>query len=214
MSIQKAYDEWSQTYDADDNATRDLDRQLLERVLGDRRFAAIIEAGCGTGKNTEFLADKADSVIAFDFSAGMMEKARAKVAHLPNVTFAATDITKPWPTVEGFADLVTCDLILEHIEQLSPVFAEAARALVPGGLFFVCELHPFRQYAGTVANFSRGEQKTSISAFVHHISDFLEAAKESELALKSLQEWWHEKDTGKPPRLVSFLFEKRPNCSV
>jgi hypothetical protein len=26
--------------------------------------------------------------------------------------------------------------------------------------------------------------------------------------LKTLQEWWHEKDEGKPPRLVSFLFER------
>ena len=41
-----------------------------------------------------------------------------------------------------------------------------------------------------------------------HISDFLESARNWGFTLKELQEWWHEKDEGKPPRLVSFLFER------
>jgi malonyl-CoA O-methyltransferase len=77
-----------------------------------------------------------------------------------------------------------------------------------GGSFFVSELHPFRQYAGTAANFQRGGEQVKIPAFVHHISDFMEASKASGLRLKSLQEWWHEKDENKPPRLVTFLFKK------
>ena len=90
--------------------------------------------------------------------------------------------------------------------DLWPVFAEAARALTTGGQFFVCELHPFRQYQGTVANYPRGGQVTQIQAFVHHTSDFLETARHCGFTLKALQEWWHDKDEGKPPRLVSFLF--------
>jgi len=43
---------------------------------------------------------------------------------------------------------------------------------------------------------------------LHHITDFLRSAEGSGFALNKLQEWWHEKDAGKPPRLVSFLFEK------
>src|SRR6266567_4824964 len=29
-------------------------------------------------------------------------------------------------------------------------------------------------------------------------------------SLQSMKEWWHEEDHNKPPRLVSFMFEKRP----
>lgn len=73
---------------------------------------------------------------------------------------------------------------------------------------FICELHPFRQYQGIVANYNRNGQTASIQAFVHDLSDFLTSAHHSGLLLKTLQEWRHEKDEGKPPRLVSFLFEK------
>jgi ubiquinone/menaquinone biosynthesis C-methylase UbiE len=208
MSIQQAYNEWSLTYDTDTNATRDLDQVVTRRVLGGLRAESIVEIGCGTGKNTRFFAELGKRVQALDFSAGMLARAKENVGPASNVTFSVADITKGWPCADQSAGLVSCNLVLEHINELSTVFAEAARVLVPRGWFFVCELHPFRQYQGTVANFSRGEQKTQIPAFVHHISDFVTAAQSCGFSVKRLEEWWHEKDAGKPPRLVSFLFEK------
>lgn len=50
-------------------------------------------------------------------------------------------------------NLVICNLVLEHIENLSFIFSEASRVLIPDGHFFVCELHSFRQHQGTQANF-------------------------------------------------------------
>jgi len=208
MTVQSAYNDWSQTYDTDENATRDLDHTILQRVLGPSRFKSIIEAGCGTGKNTAFLSGLADHVHALDFSPGMIARANEKLAHRTNVTFAQADLTHRWPRPDHSADFITCNLVLEHVKDLAPVFTEAARALSKGGQFFVSELHPFRQYQGTVANFQRGDQATRIDAYVHHITDFLNAANAAGLKLKSLQEHWHEKDKDKPPRLVTFLFEK------
>jgi malonyl-CoA O-methyltransferase len=103
---------------------------------------------------------------------------------------------------------VVCNLVLEHIENLPFIFSEACRCLVEGDRFFICELHPFRQYQGTKARFQKDQNKIEIQAFVHHISDFLAAAENKGLKLKQFREWWHEVDQGKPPRLVSFLFEK------
>jgi ubiquinone/menaquinone biosynthesis C-methylase UbiE len=206
MSVQEAYNEWSLTYDSDTNATRDLDQTVTRRVLGGLRVETIVEIGCGTGKNTKFFSELGKRVQAMDFSAGMLAKAKENVGQASNVSFSVADITRRWPCADRSAELGSCNLVLEHINELSPVFAEAARVLIPEGWFFVCELHPFRQYQGTVANFSRGEQKTQISAFVHHISDFVTAAQSCGFSVKRLEEWWHEKDEGKPPRLVSFLF--------
>ena len=208
MSVRSSYNRWSDTYDSDTNATRDLDRMVLRRVLGKSRFKFIIEVGCGTGKNTELLARLGRKVQALDFSPGMLAKAGEKLGSRPNVTFAVADVTRRWPCRNGSADLVTVNLVLEHVRGLTPVFSEAARVLARRGWFFVSELHPFRQYQGTVANFRRGSRKTRIPAHVHHLSDFLEAGRRAGFALKSMQEWWHEKDAGKPPRLVTFLFEK------
>ncbi|MEH2223617.1 class I SAM-dependent methyltransferase [Nostoc sp.] len=207
MSIQAAYDNWSATYDADENLTRDLDRIVTRETLMGLKCKSVVEVGCGTGKNTLLLSQIALKVCAIDFSAQMIEKAKEKVRSA-NVVFITEDITKQWTCQNESADLVTCNLVLEHIEDLSLIFSEASRVLVKGGYFFICELHPFKQYQGTKANFQRQQENFEIPAFVHHLSDFFNTAKVYGFLLEDFKEWWHEKDQNKPPRLVSILFRK------
>ena len=208
MTIQDAYTDWSATYDSDRNLTRDLDQHVARQQLSALRCRSILEIGCGTGKNTPLLASIGEHVHALDFSAGMIERAMMKVT-APNVTFEIADITRQWPSRDQSFDLTVCDLVLEHIEHLDFIFAEASRVLVKGGRFFICELHPFRQYLGTQARFQRADDTKHIAAFTHHITDFTNAASAKGLMLTEMKEWWHEADGGKPPRLISFLFEKR-----
>jgi malonyl-CoA O-methyltransferase len=207
MSVQAAYDNWSTTYDADQNLTRDLDQIVTKEILMRKRCKSVVEIGCGTGKNTLLLSQIAQTVYAVDFSAAMIEKAKEKVNSV-NVTFITADITNQWICTNESIDLITCNLVLEHIKDLSKIFSEASRVLVPGGYFFICELHPFRQYRGTQANFQRNQEVIEIPAFIHHLSDFFQAAKNYGFRLEDFNEWWHEQDQNKPPRLVSFLFKK------
>jgi ubiquinone/menaquinone biosynthesis C-methylase UbiE len=207
MQTKQAYAEWASTYDSDRNRTRDLDESVTRKLLGGLRVKSILEIGCGTGKNTLLFAQIGEQVKAVDFSEEMIAQARRKSsAH--NVEFAVADITQRWPVDDASIDLISCNLVLEHIADLDHVFAEAARVLANDGRYFIGELHPFRQYQGTVANFTRESQSITIPAFVHHISDFLDAATASGLALVQLNEWWHSEDEGKPPRLVTFMFTK------
>lgn len=207
MKVEDAYNAWSATYDSDKNLTRDLDERIARQELQDLRCKTVLELGCGTGKNTMLLADISERVHSLDFSAGMIEKATHRVT-CPNVTFEIADITKRWPVGDDRFDLVVCNLVLEHVEDLHFIFGEAARVLTAGGSFFVCELHPFRQYQGTKARFQQQEATTLIPAFLHHITDFVKAAEASQLKLLRLNEWWHEADEEKPPRLISFMFAK------
>src|SRR6185436_13665880 len=92
----------------------------------------IVEVGCGTGKNSVFFAEKARSVVALDFSDGMLAKARARVK-APSVRFVHHDVREPWPVPATSADLVSVNLVLEHVEHIAFVFQEAARVLRPGG---------------------------------------------------------------------------------
>jgi malonyl-CoA O-methyltransferase len=207
MDIEEAYSYWSATYDHDRNLTRDLDQIVTRQVLSQLDVHSILELGCGTGKNTSFLAHIGTHVHAIDFSDHMLARARAKI-QLSNVSFSVSDISQPWPCADLSIELISCSLVLEHIQDLSFIFSEAIRVLAKGGRFFICELHPFRQYRGIQANFQRDEETIMISSYVHHISDFINSAIQSGLLLKDFKEWWHDEDQNQEPRLVSFIFQK------
>jgi len=207
MKVDEAYEIWSHSYDQDRNLTRDLDEQFTSTTLKDCRFHSILELGCGTGKNTRLFSEIGANVQAIDFSAAMINQARQKAA-FDNVTFTLADVTQPWPIDDASMDLISCNLVLEHVSDLGFVFSEAARVLVTDGLMFVSELHPFRQYQGVQARFERDRKPIMIPAFVHHVTDFLESADAAKLSLRALREWWHAEDSGKPPRLISFMFRK------
>lgn len=152
MNTQEAYSHWSSTYDHDRNLTRDLDQTVTKNILANLRFKSVLEIGCGTGKNTALLAEIAENVWAFDFSVGMIEKARQKVP-AGNVSFVVTDLTREWPCNQKTVDLIACNLVLEHVRDLSFIFAEAFRVLVKEGRFFVCRVTPFPSVPGHQSKF-------------------------------------------------------------
>jgi ubiquinone/menaquinone biosynthesis C-methylase UbiE len=207
MNVLAAYAEWSRTYDDDRNPIRDLDEEITRRTFAGKRYKTILEIGCGTGKNTSLFAQIADSVQAIDFSVEMIERARRRILS-GIVTFRVADLSESWPVGDSSINLISCNLVLEHIENLSFIFAEAARVLAPAGQFFISELHPFRQYLGTQAHFHRHQETHTIDAFIHNVTEFIDAAQNNNLRLEAIKEWQHEEDTGKPPRLISFLFQK------
>lgn len=205
-STEKLYDEWAATYDEVVNPTRDLEKTACEIVLADIASEKVLELGSGTGKNTSWFADRAGRVLSLDLSAEMQSVARAKV-NAANVEFRTADVRRSWGLNEQF-DLIACSLMLEHVEDLEHIFREAARALEPKGHFYVCELHPFKQYGGSKARFESAEGLKVLECFTHHITDYTSAARSAGLALARLDEWFDRCDRGQVPRLISFLFEK------
>lgn len=207
MSIQRLYNEWSSTYDDVENKTRDLEKKAGEKMLTALSFNSVLELGCGTGKNTAWLQEKTASLLAVDLSEGMLQKATQK-NQSRHVQFRQADITKSWDFVSEKADLITCSLILEHIEDLSFIFNEAAKALNDGGYFYICELHPYKQYTGSKARFETTEGLRVLECFIHHVSDYTTAALKNGFAITALQEWFDEENKSAPPRLISFLLRK------
>ncbi len=239
IKTKDAYNNWAKTYDAVDNKTRDLDAFVIKNKLTEIKAKTIIELGCGTGKNTSFLAAQCDKLIAVDFSKEMLLIAKNKIKNTNKnssknddkndnknggkindkinnkndnkngnkIVFKQADITKKWTF--GRANLITCNLILEHIENIDFTFEQAAKTLKKKGLFFICEYHSFRQYQGKGARFEKDGKELAVEYFVHHISDFCEAAKRNGFILNDLQEWFDDNDRTTMPRLTSFLFQKR-----
>ena len=208
MSIEKAYNSWAEQYDTNKNKTRDLDIKSTIETLSKYEFKNVLELGCGTGKNTAWLLTKAERIIGLDFSQEMLDKAKEKITD-NNVEFKKSDLIKDWEIENQFADLITSSLTLEHIADLNHIFKQANQKLIDNGIFFISELHPFKQYTGSKARYVTKDGIEELKVYTHHISDYLDNAKNNGFELLEIKEWFDEKSEKEIPRLISFVFRKK-----
>ncbi len=207
MNVKEAYNYWSQQYDTNENKTRDLEAISLRKTLADFSFNSALELGCGTGKNTEWLATKTQQLTSVDFSEEMLAKAKDKIRS-QRVTFHQADLTEEWTFATQNYDLVTFSLVLEHIEDLELIFKKVAQVLTDGGYLYVSELHPFKQYSGSKARYETDEGVQIVPCFTHHISEFTEAAHKQGFEIVSLNEYFDDQDRTSVPRILTLLFRK------
>ncbi len=205
MNNQEAYNAWSQTYDTVENKTRDLEAKALREMLSDIENADILEIGCGTGKNTEFLLTKANQLIGADFSTEMLGQAKLKIL-AENVAFQQMDLRENWSFAKDSFDLITCSLALEHIENIDFVFSEASKVLRSGGKFYIGELHPFKQYLGSKARFETNSGVFELECFVHHFSEYAQAGLKNNFTVSKVIEWFDENEPRQIPRLLTMIF--------
>lgn len=208
MNIQKAYNAWAKQYDINQNKTRDLDIISTKKTLEKYRFSKVLELGSGTGKNTQWLLTKADEIIGLDFSEEMMCIAKEKISDT-RVVFKNADLNGNWDIENIFFDLITSSLTLEHISNLNHIFEQANKKLEKKGLFFISELHPYKQYAGSGARYTTKEITVRLKVFQHHLTDYLESASANNFELVEIKEWFDEMTENEIPRLISFVFKKK-----
>ena len=207
MDIEKAYNIWSSNYDTNKNKTRDLDKKVTQETLSKYSFKNVLELGCGTGKNTKWLLSVGAEVIGLDFSQEMLTIAKESITD-KRAQFKKADLNDDWEVENQYADLVTSSLTLEHIEDLNAIFRQANKKLKENGIFFISELHPFKQYTGSKARFETDAGMVELKVFTHHISDYIKSAESNGFELLELNEWFDETTQNEIPRLISFVFRK------
>jgi ubiquinone/menaquinone biosynthesis C-methylase UbiE len=206
MSVQKAYDNWSGQYDTNINKTRDLEAMALRETLSGIAFNNCLEIGCGTGKNTEWLLTKAKNITAVDLSTEMLAKAKEKI-NSGKVNFIQADILQDWNFTDKKYELVSFSLVLEHIENLEPVFNKVSKIIAAGGYVYIGELHPFKQYAGSKARFTTDEGEQVVSCFNHHLSDFIQAAKKYDFSVVAINEYFDDDNHTTIPRILCMVLK-------
>ena len=199
------YNAWAYQYDNNINPIRDLDKIVTKKSLSNIDFFKVLELGCGSGKNTEWLISKADRLVGLDFSKNMLALAKKKITS-EKVTFINADINKKWPVNNNSFDLATINLTLEHIEILDDIFNSLFMKLVEGGKCFVCELHPSKQLAGSKAQFEENGTSIVLDVFQHSEQEYIQSAEKAGFNVLVKDDWYdNQKDV---PRLISLLFEK------
>lgn len=208
MNVKEAYKHWSVQYDKNVNKTRDLEAISIRDILSDIKFNKCLEIGCGTGKNTEWLVTKGENILSVDLSEEMLAIAKQKIT-TKSVMFLKVDVTEKWDFTSETFDLVVCSLVLEHIENINIVIRRIAEHLIIGGLLYIGELHPFKQYTGSKAKFENETGEQIVTAFTHHITDFTEAANTNGLEIEVIKEYFDDNDRKNPPRILALKFRKK-----
>lgn len=168
-----AYDAWASTYDDIDNPLIAQAAVALDARADWLAGARVLELGCGTGRNAcACLAHGARQYTGVDGSPGMLAEARRRVAD-PRATWIEGDLAGA--AAGSSFDVVVICLVLEHVLDVAPSIAAAARALVAGGRLLVLELHPALHAKGVGANFRAGDREVRLPSFRHDASE-LEAA--------------------------------------
>ena len=111
--------------------------EVLTRTYGQNlRQIRLLDIGCGGGVLTEEFAALGCQVSGVDISPQSIAVAQAHAARSGlSIEYKVSSGTS-LPFAENRFEAVSCCDVLEHIHDWKQVIAEAARVLVPGGLFF------------------------------------------------------------------------------
>jgi ubiquinone/menaquinone biosynthesis C-methylase UbiE len=101
----------------------------VREILDGLPVGVALDAACGTGRHTAYLASLGHKVIGVDTSPEMLARARGKV---PEGEFYEADL-HDLPLPDDSVDLVVCAIALSHVADLGPALAELVRVLRPHG---------------------------------------------------------------------------------
>ncbi len=119
-----------------------MGRVDLDRLLGALDAAIdpgsnVVEIGCGVGRLTRVLSERAGAVVALDVSEDMLAIARRENAQLENVSWLLGDGVSLAGVDDGSADAVVSHVVFQHIPDPAITLGyirEIGRVLRPGGV--------------------------------------------------------------------------------
>jgi ubiquinone/menaquinone biosynthesis C-methylase UbiE len=134
---------WDERVEAGATWQGHLIQPAVERLLRLEPGERVLEIACGNGAFARRMSDLGASVLATDFSEGMLERARS---HGGDVEYRLADATRTEALLAlGEArsfDAVVSNMAIMDMESIEPMAEAAARLLKPGGRFVFSTLHP------------------------------------------------------------------------
>ncbi len=118
----------------------------------------VCDIGCGVGYGSNYLAQKAERVVAMDISEDAISWA-GKHFGRDNLRFLAANAAQEWPVYESF-DLVTTFETMEHVENPDDFLGQIYEHLSPGGTLIL-----------SVPNGPRDKEKTNNPYHLHHFTE-------------------------------------------
>jgi malonyl-CoA O-methyltransferase len=175
-----AYRLWAPSYEAE-TAISHLDDRLVAALTPPLGGLRLLDAGCGTGRRLR-AAHGAALAAGADLTWEMLA-AGAPADDGPGALLAAADV-RALPFASSSFDVVWCRLVVGHLPDPVPAYAELARVCAPGGTVVVTDFHPDAARAGHTRSF-RGPDGAlhDVEHHVHALDDHAAAARAAGLTL-------------------------------
>ena len=97
-----------------------------------------LEIGCGTGAFARLLAERADRVLALDFSPQMIRIAKERSVFYGNIEYQTCNVVT-WEMPENHFDCIASIATLHHM-SLEDILPKLKRGLKPGGVLLILDI--------------------------------------------------------------------------
>jgi len=122
-----------------------IEHPAMRGRLGEVAGLTVLDAGCGPGFLSAYLAGKGATVTGFDISPRMIELARKRAGG--DVKLFVADLAGEIPEVAtGGFDLVASSLAIDYVRDWTVPLNTFLRALKPGGRLVFSVQHPLGAY--------------------------------------------------------------------
>jgi 2-polyprenyl-3-methyl-5-hydroxy-6-metoxy-1,4-benzoquinol methylase len=198
------------------DVTRSSGQQIAELVRRTQpsRDKTLIDAGCGIGSFTQQFGKRFGRVLAFDFAAKMVSRARKQCAAVPNVSWSTMGLEDAATKLGPVGDLIACLNVITSTDAKlrARQWWSLAGLATPGGHVLV--VVPSLESARRVAKYAEEDNLVHQSDFKagivyrgeyqqkHYTRDELRETLESEglrsLSLKRIHRPWSDDGVDDP----------------
>jgi malonyl-CoA O-methyltransferase len=175
LSVRDAYQRWAPHYDTE-TAVTILENEMVTGLAVTVEGRRVLDAGCGTGRRLR--QTTAALTVGVDLTYQMLAQASRPSA------LAVADV-RALPLINETFDVVFCRLVIGHLRDPDPAYAELARVCRPGGTIVVTDFHAAAAQAGHKRTFRDADGQThEIEHYVHTASDHAAVARARRLSVE------------------------------
>jgi ubiquinone/menaquinone biosynthesis C-methylase UbiE len=184
ITTAEAYDSWAPYYDEPGNQMIEIEEPCVREILDGLPVGVALDAACGTGRHSAYLASLGHRVIGVETSPQMLAQARERV---PGAEFYEADLHNI-PLDDDSVDLVVCGLALMHVPDLARAMAEFTRVLRPNGHLVISDSRGLAGRRMPVATVGPNGELGYMPLYNHRTSDYLKAALPLGLQVRRCEE--------------------------
>ncbi len=134
---EEGYDKYASEYDKALGFLDSFEQGYFQWLNQDLKGKKLLDAGCGSGRNTIRLFRLGADITAVDISEGMLKVLKRKKPQIKTVQADVRDL----PFDEKSFDIVVSNLVLVHLKYPEEGIDEFYRVLKDGGELFLTVIH-------------------------------------------------------------------------